>query len=63
VSAVQELVHVLEDAFASKGIEESGESQSMLGNLATVPGTFGTLRPPAASGRSHPSCFTSADAS
>jgi DinB family protein len=37
MSAVDELVYILEDAFAAKGIEETGESQSMLGNLATVP--------------------------
>jgi DinB superfamily len=37
MTAVDELVWILEDAFAAKGIEETGESQSMLGNLATVP--------------------------
>lgn len=37
MTAVEELVCVLEDAFSAKGIEETGESQSMLGNLATVP--------------------------
>ncbi len=38
VTGVQELVFcILEDAFAAKGIQETGESQSMLGNLATVP--------------------------
>jgi hypothetical protein len=36
MSGVSELVYVLEDAFAAKGIEETGESQSLLGNLATV---------------------------
>jgi hypothetical protein len=46
VSAVQELVHVLEDAFAAKGIEETGESQSMLGNLATVPEDLWHATPP-----------------
>lgn len=37
MTAIEELVYILEDAFAAKGIEETGESQSMLGNLATVP--------------------------
>jgi hypothetical protein len=37
VTAVQELVYILDDAFAAKGNEETGESQSMLGNLSTVP--------------------------
>jgi hypothetical protein len=46
VTAVQELVSVLEDAFAAKGIEETGESQSMLGNLATVPEEFWHATPP-----------------
>ena len=46
MSAVQELVHVLEDAFAAKGIEETGESQSMLGNLATVPEDLWHATPP-----------------
>jgi hypothetical protein len=36
VTAVEELVYLLEDAFASNGNPETGESQSMLGNLATV---------------------------
>ena len=36
MSAVSELVYVLEDAFAASGIEDTGESQSLLGNLATV---------------------------
>ena len=46
MTAVDELVLVLEDAFAAKGIEETGESQSMLGNLATVPAEFWTAVPP-----------------
>jgi hypothetical protein len=46
VTAVDELVLVLEDAFAAKGIEETGESQSMLGNLATVPVELWTSIPP-----------------
>lgn len=37
MTAIEELVYLLEDAFASAGNEETGESQSMLGNLATVP--------------------------
>jgi DinB superfamily len=46
MSGVDELVYVLEDAFAAKGIEETGESQSMLGNLATVPEQLWTTVPP-----------------
>ena len=46
VSAVQELVHVLEDAFAADRIVETGESQSMLGNLATVPEESWLATPP-----------------
>jgi len=46
MSAVDELVFVLEDAFAAKGIEESGESQSMLGNLATVSEELWAAAPP-----------------
>ena len=37
MAAVEELVYLLEEAFAGVGNEETGESQSMLGNLATVP--------------------------
>jgi uncharacterized damage-inducible protein DinB len=36
VSAIDELVYLLDEAFSGKGIEETGESQSLLGNLATV---------------------------
>lgn len=36
MTAVEELVFILEDAFGGKGIVQTGESQSMLGNLATV---------------------------
>jgi hypothetical protein len=36
VSAIDELVYLLEEAFAGKGIEESNESQSLLMNLASV---------------------------
>lgn len=46
MTGVQELVFILEDAFAAKGIEETGESQSMLGNLATVPENLWQARPP-----------------
>ena len=46
MSAVDELVYVLEEAFAAKGIEETGESQSMLGNLATVPEQLWASVPP-----------------
>ena len=45
VSAVDELASILEDAFAARGIEATGESQSMLGNLATVPEQLWTLVP------------------
>jgi hypothetical protein len=46
VTAVEELVAILEDAFAAPGIEETGESQSMLGNLATVPEDVWRTSPP-----------------
>src|SRR5436309_2809992 len=46
MSAVEELLYVLEDAFAAKGIEQTGESQSMLGNLATVPEDLWHATPP-----------------
>jgi DinB family protein len=46
MSAVDELVFMLEDAFAATGNEETGESQSMLGNLATVPERLWTAVPP-----------------
>ncbi len=35
--AVRELVYMLNDAFEGKGIEESGESQALMTNLASVP--------------------------
>jgi hypothetical protein len=34
--AILEYVYLLDEAFQGKGIEESNETQSMLGNLATV---------------------------
>jgi hypothetical protein len=46
MTAVQELVYILENAFAAKGIEETGESQSILGNLATVPRDLWRAVPP-----------------
>ena len=46
VTAIQELIHILEDAFAAKGIEDTGESQSMLGNLASVPNEIWQAKPP-----------------
>ena len=46
VTVIQELVGILEDAFAAKGIEDTGESQSMLGNLASVPNEFWQAKPP-----------------
>jgi hypothetical protein len=46
VTAVEELVYFLEDSFASAGNEETGESQSMLGNLATVPEELWRVAPP-----------------
>jgi len=36
VSAIDELVYLLDEAFAGTGIEETNETQSLLGNLATV---------------------------
>jgi uncharacterized damage-inducible protein DinB len=36
MSAVGEVLYLLDEAFSGKGIEETGESQSLLGNLATV---------------------------
>lgn len=46
MTGVQELVFILEDAFAGKGIEETGESQSLLGNLGTVPEDLWQARAP-----------------
>ena len=34
--AVEALLHVLDEAFEGRGIEESNESQALLTNLATV---------------------------
>jgi hypothetical protein len=36
VTAIEEVVYLLDEAFSGKGIEETNESQSLLGNLATV---------------------------
>jgi hypothetical protein len=33
VSAIDELVYLLDDAFSGKGIEETDESQALLANL------------------------------
>ena len=46
MTAIEELVRILDDAFAAKGIEDTGESQSMLGNLASVPKDFWQAEPP-----------------
>lgn len=46
MTAVGEVVYILEDAFSAKGIEETGESQSMLGNLATVSEDIWRTPPP-----------------
>jgi hypothetical protein len=60
MSAVDELVFILQDAFAAKGIEETGESQSMLGNLAPCLRASGRRCRPPVSDRSRRSCYTSA---
>jgi uncharacterized damage-inducible protein DinB len=36
VTAIDEVVYLLDEAFAGKGIEETNEGQSLLGNLRTV---------------------------
>jgi hypothetical protein len=46
VSAVDELVYLLEEAFRGKGIEETLESQSLLSNLATVDDASWRVAPP-----------------
>src|SRR5262245_24239205 len=46
VTAIEELVYLLEDAFASRGNPETGESQSVLGNLTTVPEELWRVVPP-----------------
>jgi hypothetical protein len=46
MTAVEELLYILEDAFAGQGIEETGESQSMLGNMATVTEDLWRMVPP-----------------
>src|SRR5712691_6412742 len=43
---VRELLYLLDEAFAGRGIEGSGESQALLSNLATVDeGTWRALPP------------------
>jgi hypothetical protein len=46
MTAVEELVRILEAAYAEPGDPETGESQSMLANLATVPEGFWPKAPP-----------------
>lgn len=46
---VQELLYLLDEAFVGAGIEESGESQSLLTNLATVDERTWRSVPPGAS--------------
>jgi hypothetical protein len=36
MTAIEEIVYLLDEAFAGRGIEESNEAQSLLGNLASV---------------------------
>jgi hypothetical protein len=44
--AVEEYAYLLDEAFRGKGIEESNETQSLLGNLATVDGDAWRAVPP-----------------
>ncbi|MBA2315024.1 MAG: DinB family protein [Chloroflexi bacterium] len=46
---IETLLHLLEEAFRGRGIEESNESQALLTNLATVPETSWRALPPRAS--------------
>ncbi|HEV8516213.1 MAG TPA: DinB family protein [Candidatus Limnocylindrales bacterium] len=46
MSAVDEIVYLLDDAFEGKGVEASNESQSLLANLATVPEELWRRLPP-----------------
>ncbi|MFL5738444.1 MAG: DinB family protein [Actinomycetota bacterium] len=46
MTAVEELLYVLDESFSGKGIEETGESQSLLGNLATVDDAAWRALPP-----------------
>ena len=46
MSAVEELVYLLDEAFAGKGIEETNESQSLLVNLSSVGEAMWRTPPP-----------------
>ena len=46
MSAIDELVYLLDEAFSGEGIEETGESQSVLANLATVDDATWRALPP-----------------
>jgi hypothetical protein len=46
MSAVEELVYVLDEAFAGKGIEATNESQSLLENLSSVSEALWRATPP-----------------
>jgi uncharacterized damage-inducible protein DinB len=46
MTAVEEVVYLLDDAFSGKGIEETGESQALLSNLATVDDAIWRTLPP-----------------
>jgi hypothetical protein len=46
MSAVAELIYLLDEAFSGKGIEETNESQSLLVNLASVDDALWRTAPP-----------------
>ncbi|MDP9295687.1 MAG: DinB family protein [Actinomycetota bacterium] len=46
MTAIEEVVYLLDEAFAGKGIEETNEGQSLLGNLRTVDEALWRAVPP-----------------
>jgi hypothetical protein len=46
MTAVEELVYLLNEAFSGRGIEETNESQSLLMNLASVDEAYWNTPPP-----------------
>src|SRR3712207_1076488 len=49
MGALDEVVFLMEEAFRGRGIEDTDETQSLLGNLATVDDTTWNAAPPGGS--------------
>src|SRR6478672_11924526 len=49
MSAIEEVVYLLDEAFSGEGIEETDESQALLPNLATVGDALWRALPPGGS--------------